>query len=75
LILVSLATGYPEVLISITGKQRPDWKLSSPRAALFSPWIKANAGSIRNTGLEVSLNIVPVQNRISLGIQASTSQL
>lgn len=34
-----------------------------PVPPYFSPWIKANAGSIRNTGLEVSLNIVPVQNK------------
>ena len=34
-----------------------------PVPPYFSPWIKSNAGSIRNTGLEVSLNIVPVQNK------------
>lgn len=36
--------------------------------------ITANAGSIRNRGLEVSLNFIPVKTKSLHGIQASTSQ-
>lgn len=48
-----------------------------PVPPYYSAWITANAGSMRNTGLEVSLNVVPVQNKNLIwdsGINFSTNK-
>ena len=39
------------------------WSYSVPKPPYVSDYITANAGTIRNTGVEASLNIIPVQTK------------